>query len=42
VYEILSHVFNHSTYHRGQLVTLFRQVGFTDVTSTDLLLYYRK
>ncbi|MBK9255658.1 MAG: DinB family protein [Saprospiraceae bacterium] len=41
VYEILSHVFNHSTYHRGQLVTLLRQVGFVDVLSTDLLLYYR-
>ncbi|MBK9580649.1 MAG: DUF1572 family protein [Saprospiraceae bacterium] len=42
VYEILSHVLNHSTYHRGQLVTMLRQVGFIDVSSTDLLLYYRK
>ena len=42
VYEILSHVFNHSTYHRGQLVTMLRQVGFIDVSSMDLLLYYRK
>ena len=41
VFEILSHVFNHSTYHRGQLVTLLRQVGFTDVSSTDQLLYFR-
>lgn len=41
IYEVLSHVFNHSTYHRGQLVTLFRQVGFMDINSTDLLLYYR-
>lgn len=41
VFEILSHVFNHSTYHRGQLVTLLRQVGFTEVSSTDQLLYFR-
>lgn len=40
--EILNHVFNHSTYHRGQIVTLLRQVGFNDVDSTDLLLYYRE
>ncbi len=39
--EVLAHVFNHSTYHRGQLVTLLRQVGFTDVSSTDLLNFYR-
>lgn len=41
VQEILIHVFNHSTYHRGQLVTMLRQVGFTEVTSTDYLLYSR-
>ena len=41
-YQVLAHVFNHSSYHRGQLVTLLRQVGFTDVCSTDLLGFYRK
>ncbi len=41
-YELLAHVFNHSTYHRGQLVTMLRQVGFTDVGSTDMLGYFRK
>jgi uncharacterized damage-inducible protein DinB len=40
-YEILGHIFNHSTYHRGQLVTMLRQTGFTQVSSTDILLYYR-
>lgn len=40
--EVLAHVFNHSTYHRGQIITLLRQLGFNDVSSTDLLLYYRK
>jgi len=40
-YELLAHVFNHSTYHRGQIVTMLRQVGFTNVESTDLLGFYR-
>ncbi len=34
------HVINHSTYHRGQLAALMRQVGATP-SSTDLILYYR-
>lgn len=35
-WQIFAHVFNHSTYHRGQIVTMLRQVGFRDVKSTDL------
>jgi uncharacterized damage-inducible protein DinB len=34
------HMINHSTYHRGQLVTLLRQVGFTSLSNTDLFTYY--
>ena len=40
-YQVLAHVFNHSTYHRGQLITMLRQAGFTDVGSTDMLGYFR-
>lgn len=40
-YKALAHVFNHSTFHRGQLITLLRQVGFTGLGSTDLIEYYR-
>ena len=40
-YQLFAHVFNHSTYHRGQLVTMLRQVGFTDVGSTDMLGFFR-
>lgn len=36
--SLMLHVVNHSTYHRGQIVTLFRQLGVTP-PSTDLLLY---
>lgn len=34
------HMINHSTYHRGQLVTLLRQSGFFNLSNTDLFTYY--
>lgn len=37
VYQILLHVFNHATYHRGQLVTMLRQVGVTSIPGTDFI-----
>ncbi len=40
-YIMFAHVFNHSTYHRGQLVTMLRQVGFSGIKSTDLIGFYR-
>jgi uncharacterized damage-inducible protein DinB len=39
-YQAIAHVFNHSTYHRGQLVNYLRQVGFTGVGTTDLIYFY--
>jgi uncharacterized damage-inducible protein DinB len=36
---LMLQVSNHSTYHRGQLTTLLRQLGAQPV-STDLLVYY--
>jgi len=38
-YQIFAHVFNHSTYHRGQMVTMLRQTGFTNVHSIDMSTY---
>ncbi len=35
------HVLNHSTYHRGQLVTMGRSLGLTDPPSTDFLFWKR-
>jgi uncharacterized damage-inducible protein DinB len=35
---MLQHVVNHSTYHRGQVTTMLRQLG-AEPASTDLLLY---
>jgi uncharacterized damage-inducible protein DinB len=34
------HMINHSTYHRGQLVTLLRQAGFLNLSNTDLFTFY--
>lgn len=34
--ELMAHVVNHATYHRGQLTTMIRQVGATP-PSTDLV-----
>jgi uncharacterized damage-inducible protein DinB len=39
--ELIRHVVNHSTYHRGQLVTLLRQLGHTP-PSTDFTRYLRE
>lgn len=35
--EVLLHLFNHQTHHRGQVTTLFSQLGI-DVGATDLIL----
>lgn len=39
--DILLHIFNHGTYHRGQLVTMLRQVGVEQVPQTDYIVYSR-
>jgi uncharacterized damage-inducible protein DinB len=42
VHEAVHHLFNHQTFHRGQLVTMMRQIGVTTIPSTDLIVYLRK
>lgn len=37
--EYLQHLFNHSTYHRGQIVAMAHNLGFTEMPSTDFLFY---
>jgi len=39
LWQQLYHVVNHSTYHRGQLTTMLRQLGATPA-ATDFLVYY--
>ena len=41
LWQQMQHVVNHSSYHRGQVVTMLRQVGVKPV-ATDLIAYYRK
>ena len=39
--DIVMHVMNHSTFHRGQLISMFREVGITKIPSTDFITYCR-
>jgi uncharacterized damage-inducible protein DinB len=41
VYQVLLHLLNHSTYHRGQLVTMLRQLGVTTIPGTDFIAWSR-
>ena len=38
---IIAHLVNHGTFHRGQLIAMFRQVGMTHLLSTDYIVYAR-
>lgn len=40
--EMIHHCMNHSTYHRGQLITFARQLGVEKPPSTDMIFYLRK
>jgi uncharacterized damage-inducible protein DinB len=39
LWQMMQHVVNHSTYHRGQAATLLRQLGAAPVT-TDFLVFF--
>jgi len=41
IFQMLLHVFNHQSYHRGQVVTILRQVGVETIPATDFILYSR-
>jgi uncharacterized damage-inducible protein DinB len=40
-WQTVAHAINHSTYHRGQLVTLLRQAGFSNLSSLDMATYFQ-
>jgi uncharacterized damage-inducible protein DinB len=42
VYEVLLHMFNHATYHRGQVVTMLRQIGVEKIPATDFIEFTRR
>ena len=39
VYQVLIHVFNHGTFHRGQLINMLRQLGMEKLPATDFSLF---
>jgi len=41
LWQMLQHVANHSTYHRGQITTMLRQLAAKAV-STDMIVFYRE
>jgi uncharacterized damage-inducible protein DinB len=42
VYQVVLHVFNHGTYHRGQLVNMLRQLEVGNIPQTDFVVWSRK
>jgi uncharacterized damage-inducible protein DinB len=42
IYQMLIHLFNHDTYHRGQIVNMLRQLGVEKIPQTDFIVWSRK
>ena len=41
VWQMLQHLFNHGTYHRGQIVTMLHQLGVGKIPATDYIVFSR-
>lgn len=41
IWQAFQHMVNHSTYHRGQIITMLRQIGVKP-PGTDMILFYRE
>jgi len=41
-WQMLQHVVNHGSYHRGQVTTMLRQLGAAPPKSMDLIMFYRE
>ena len=41
-WQVVQHVVNHATYHRGQVTTMLRQLGVAAPRSMDLIAFYRE
>ena len=40
--EIILHCMNHSTFHRGQVINMLRNVGYTDHSASDFIMFLRE
>jgi uncharacterized damage-inducible protein DinB len=41
-WQMLQHVVNHASYHRGQVTTMLRQLGALPAKSCDMITFYRE
>jgi uncharacterized damage-inducible protein DinB len=41
-WQMLQHVVNHASYHRGQVTTMLRQLGAPPPKSMDMIAFYRE
>ena len=41
IWQMLQHVVNHASYHRGQVTTMLRQIGASPAKPMDMIAYYR-
>jgi uncharacterized damage-inducible protein DinB len=41
-WQMLQHLVNHGSYHRGQVTTMLRQLGVQPAKSMDLIAFYRE
>jgi uncharacterized damage-inducible protein DinB len=39
--DMIYHVINHGSYHRGQIVTMLRELGVNQILSMDIIIYLR-
>ncbi|MBZ5857140.1 DinB family protein [Flavihumibacter profundi] len=42
LYQVIAHLFNHGTYHRGQLVTMLRSLEVNAIPQTDFVHWARE
>ncbi len=42
IHDAIQHCMNHSTFHRGQIIMMLRQLGFTKLFATDYIAFRRQ
>jgi uncharacterized damage-inducible protein DinB len=42
MWQMIQHVVNHASYHRGQVTTMLRQAGAKPAKSMDMIAFYRQ
>ena len=42
IWQMVQHLVNHASYHRGQVTTMLRQLGAQPAKSMDMVAFYRE